>query len=104
MAHSKKFKEEKISIERSNRFSEEFVIPIGRIRDFYRVVSTLNAELGHGNWTTAGRPLRKIRRVAGYNSRSWLFTNFKLRTEDVVFRVPPGRESVATRLLLELSG
>ena len=103
MAHSKKFKEEKTSTERSNCFSEEFVIPLGRIRDFYRVVSTLNAELGHGNWTTVGRPLRKIRRVAGYNSRSWLFTSFKLRTVDIVFRVPCGSESIASRLLLELS-
>ena len=103
MAHTKKFKEEKTSTERSNRFSEEFTIPLGRIRDFYCVVSTLNSELGHGNWTTVGRPLRKLRRVAGYNSRSWLFTNFKLRTEAVVFRVPPGTESIASRLLLELS-
>jgi hypothetical protein len=32
-----------------------------------------------------------------------LFTNFKLRTEAVVFRVPPGSESIASRLLLEIS-
>ena len=102
MAHSKKFKEEKISTKRSDRFSEEFTIPLGRIRDFYRVVSILNADLGHGNWTTVGRPLRKLRRVAGYNSRRWLFPNFKSRNIDIVFRVPSGSEAIATRLLLEL--
>lgn len=103
MAHSKKFKEAETSTERSNCFSEEFVIPLGRIRDFYRVVSILNCDLGHGNWTTVGRPLRKLRRVAGYNSRRWLFPNFKSRNIDIVFRVPSGSEAIATRLLLELS-
>lgn len=102
MAHSKKFKEEKISTERSDRFSEEFAIPIGREIDFYRVVSILNAELGHGNWTTVGRPVRKIRRIQAYNDRRWQPTVFKFRTHDVVFRVPSGSESIATKIALEI--
>jgi len=100
MAHSKKFKEEKTSTERSNCFSEEFVIPIGGVTDFYRAVSMLNAELGHGNWTTEGRPLRKIRRVDHANRIIFIG---KKRTTDVVFRVPSSHESIASRLLLELS-
>lgn len=100
MAHCTKFKKEKTEIKRSNRFSEEFTVSIGKLSDFYRAVSTLNAELGHGNWTTIGRPLRKLRRVENYNSRGF---NLKERTHDVVFCVPDGSDVVASRLLLELS-
>ena len=99
MAHIKKSKKEKTNTERSHRFSEKFVIPLGRIRDFYCVVSTLNSELGHGNWTTVGRPVRKLRRCDRYN-RVVFSADRKL---DIVFRVPFGSESIASRLLLELS-
>jgi len=98
MAHIKKSKKEKTNTERSDRFSEEFAIPLGRIRDFYRVVSILNRELGHSNWTTVGKPVRKLRRVDNYNRISFSAD----RTIDIVFRVPSGSLAIATRLLLEL--
>ena len=98
MAHIKKSQKEKTSNKRSHRFSEKFSIPFGRISDFYRAVSILNNELGHGNWTTTGRPVRKLRRVDQFNRISFTAN----RTIDVVFHVPCNVESVLTRVSLEI--
>lgn len=99
MAHIEKSQKEKTSTERSHRFTEKFVISLGRIKDFYRAVSVLNRELGHGNWTTVGRPVRKLQRYDNFNRISFTAD----RTLDVVFCVQTGRTEIATRLMLELS-
>lgn len=99
MAHIEKSKKEKTNTERSHRFTEEFAIPIGRLNDFYCAVSILNRELGHGNWTTVGKPVRKLRRYDNFNRISFS----KDRTIDIVFCVSAASESISTRLVLELS-
>jgi hypothetical protein len=98
MAHTKESQKEKTSVKRSNCFSEEFVVSLGRLSDFYRAVSILNRELGHGNWTTEGKPVRKLRRYDAFNRIS--FTSD--RTIGIVFRVPIANNSISTRLMLEL--
>lgn len=32
-------------------------------RQFYSAVRTLNRQVGRGNWTTVGRPVRRLRRA-----------------------------------------
>ena len=99
MAHTKESQEKETNIERSHRFTEKFVVSLGRLSDFYRAVSILNRELGHGNWTTEGKPVRKLRRYDTFNRIS--FTSD--RTIDIVFCVPTATESIFSRLVLELS-
>ena len=99
MAHIKKSKKEKTNTERSHRFSEKFAVSIGRLSDFYRAVSILNRELGHGNWTTEGKPIRKLKRYDTFNRISFASD----RTMDIVFCVPAASQSISTRLVLELS-
>lgn len=99
MAHIKKSQKEKANTERSHRFIEKFIVSIGRLSDFYRAVSILNRELGHSNWTTEGKPVRKLRRYDTYNRISFGAD----RTMDIVFCVPDTTGSISTRLVLELS-
>lgn len=99
MAHTEKSQKEKTNIERSHRFSEKFTVSIGRLSAFYRAVSILNRELGHGNWTTEGKPVRKLRRVDTYNRIA--FSSH--RVMDIVFCVPAAGELIYSRLVLELS-
>jgi hypothetical protein len=99
MADIKEPQKEKTSNQRSNRFSEEFSLQIGQLKDFYCVVGILNCELGHGNWTTVGRPVRKLRRYDYFNRVS--FT--PMRTIDIIFRVPAGFDLIVTRLMLALT-
>ena len=69
------------------------------MNDFYRAVSILNRELGHGNWTAEGKPVRKLKRYDSFNCISFS----EDRTMDIVFCVPPANESIFSRLVLELS-
>jgi len=103
MAHTKKPQKAQTTTKRSNLFSEEFTLGLGRLKDFYNVVSVLNNELGHGNWTTRGRPVRKVKRVDIYNRHCYKLTPIGLRTIDIVFCVPSNAESIQSRLVLELS-
>ena len=98
MAHTKKSQKEKITNQRSNCFTEEFTLKVGRLKDFYKVVRVLNTELGHGNWTTQGRPVRKIKRVDQYNRIVFYGT----RTTDVVFRLPNGYSHLESRIILDM--
>ena len=82
---------------------------VGSQREFYKAVSILNKECGHGNWTMSGRPLRKIKRVEMYNRVAKMcavvpFDNppiAKLQTYDLTIQVPESKKSVQSRLLLE---
>ena len=100
MAHIKKSQKKEIDSKRSDCFCEEFTYKIKRVKDFYRIVSVLNHEYGHGNWTTVGRPLRKIRRVSYFNL---IASTLHPRDEVVVFRVPKNSDIILSRLALELS-
>lgn len=98
MANSKKSQKEKTNAQRSNRFTEEFVIQIGRLTEFYKIVQLLNNMAGHGNWTTRGRPVRRLRRVDSYNRISF----FSDRKMDITFCLPAEHSYISSRLLLEL--
>ena len=98
MAHTKKSQKEKTTTQRSDCFTEEFTLKIGRLKDFYKVVRVLNNELGHGNWTTQGRPVRKVKRVDQYNR----IVFYRDRTTDVVFRLPNGYSHLETRVILDM--
>lgn len=100
MAHRNQPQKEKTSIKRPDRFPQEFTLRIGKLTDFYRVVQVLNHELGHGNWTARGRPVRLLERAEMYNN-----VPFKRERASVpvVFCVPNGAESMQSRLVLELA-
>ena len=98
MAYTKKPQEKETISQRSNYFTEEFVIEVGKLTEFYKIVKLLNNMVGHGNWTTHGRPLRRLRRVDYYNRMS--FANN--RTLDIVFCLPKKYSHVSSRLMLEL--
>jgi len=98
MADIKKSKKEKTSVERSHRDVEEFSIQVNSTKTFNRLVSALNHELGHGNWTTKGRPVRHLRRVDKFNS----FVSSHKRTYPVTFCVPAGCIFLLSKLSLIL--
>jgi hypothetical protein len=104
MAHSINSQKEKVSNQRQDCFPESITLPVGTITDFYRIVKYLNIELGHGNWTTDGRPVRRIRRYDSYNkvAANNGFINNK-RTLAVTFLLPNNSNHLATRLFLELN-
>lgn len=95
MAFIKKFKKEKTISKRSNNFTEKFSIQVNSVKSFYRLVSVLNSECGHENWTTQGRPLRHLRKVERFNR----FVEYN-RAHEVVFCVPDEYKSLSTRLSL----
>ena len=96
MADSKKSKKEKTSVKRSHLSVEEFTVQVDGTKTFNRLVSALNHELGQGNWTTKGRPVRHLRRVDKFNS---FVSNYK-RTYPVVFCVPSGYSFLSSKLSL----
>jgi len=103
MVCCKKPQEAKIAIKRSNCFSKEITIGVKGLEEFYSIVKTLNKEIGHGNWTTHGRPVRKLKRVDAFNRCCSKLAHNKLRKLDIVFYVPENTESIQTRLFLEMS-
>lgn len=82
---------------------------VGSQREFYKAVSILNKECGHGNWTMTGRPLRKIKRVEMYNRVANICAVVpldnppiaKLQKYNLTIVVPESKKSVQSRLLLE---
>lgn len=98
MAHLKEPQEKETATQRSNYFTEEYTIQIGRVIEFYKIVRLLNSMIGHGNWTTRGRPVRRLRRVDRYNRISF----FSDRKTDVVFCLPKEHSHVISRVMLEL--
>ena len=114
MAHCEESQEEKTNHQGSHRFPEEFTVRIQRVKEFYRVVSILNRECGHGNWTTQGRPVRLIRRVDEFNRLLDTYGRYSFipgpgarqleyKAIDVVFCVPAASKLIASRIVLELS-
>ena len=99
MASTKKSQKTQTKTKRPNLQCKEFTIGLGKLKDFYRVVRTLNSELGHGNWTTRGRPVRKLRRYDRFNSMGYGIR----RKLDVVFVVPKESFYISSKLVLELS-
>lgn len=95
MANSKKFKKEKTSIKRSHCDIEEFAIQVSGTKTFNQLVGVLNQELGRGNWTTKGRPVRHLRKVDKFNA----FVDYK-RTHPIVFCVPNGYGFLSSKLSL----
>jgi len=102
MVYCKKPQEAKVAIKRSNRFSEKITLEVNGLEEFYSIVKTLNKEIGHGNWTTHGRPIRKLRRVDAFNRYCSKLAHNKLRKLDIVFYVPKDTESIQTRLVLQM--
>jgi hypothetical protein len=99
MAHTSKLEKEKATTQRSNIFAEEFTVQIGSLIKFYRLVQLLNQYFGHGNWTTAGRPVRKLRRVDYFNQHSYLSLP---RTIGITFKYPAQLKTCLSRIFLEL--
>lgn len=95
MANIKKFEKAKTLSKRSNHSIEKISIGVAGVKNFYRLVSTLNQELGHGNWTTLGRPIRHLRRIDKYNA----LVHYN-RTYEVVFCVPKGCGFLSSKLSL----
>jgi hypothetical protein len=102
MVYCKEPQETKITIKRSNCFSEKITIGVKGLENFYSIVKILNKEIGHGNWTTHGRPVRKLKRVDAFNRCCSKLAHNKLRKLDIVFYVPKNTESIQTRLFLEM--
>lgn len=99
MAHTIKLEKEKTSNQRSNCSIEEFTVQISSLQKFYRLVQLFNQYFGHGNWTTAGRPVRKLRRVDYFNQHSYLPLP---RTIDITFKYPAQLKTCLSRIFLEL--
>jgi hypothetical protein len=99
MAFDEQSQKAKISNQRPNCRVENFAVSFNGLKDFYRAVQILNRELGHGNWSTQGRPVRKLRRLALYNA--FVPSNSK-RYEDVVFSVTVTSSVIVSRIMLEL--
>lgn len=97
MAPFKKFKEEKIISKRQDSIIERLAIQVNGLDSFYQIVSILNNEIGHGKWTTEGRPIRRLRKLEKYNS----FVDFK-RSQKIVFKIPKGYNFLLTRLMLSV--
>lgn len=97
MASFKKFKEEKIISKRQDSIIERLAIQVNGLDSFYQIVSILNNEIGHGKWTTKGRPIRRLRKLEKYNS----FVDFK-RSQEIVFYIPKGYNFLLTRLMLSV--
>lgn len=82
---------------------------VGSRQEFYKAVSILNTECGHGNWTMTGRPLRKVKRVEMYNRVARICSTVpfdnpppaKLQTYNLTIVVPESKKGVQSRLLLE---
>ena len=104
MALDKQAQKTEISNQRSNCSIENFTVSFVGLKDFYRAVKILNLELGHGNWTTQGRPVRKLRRLEMYNAFHAPLTKNTARSHDVVFCVPGASNYLASRIALELFG
>jgi len=102
MVYCKKPQEAKITIKRSNCFSKKITLEVNGLEEFYSIVKILNKEIGHGNWTTHGRPIRKLRRVDAFNRYCSKLAHNKLRKLDIVFYVPKDTESIQTRLVLQM--
>ena len=106
MAHTSKLKKEKAATKRSNLFVEEFSIQVNSLASFYRLVRLFNQYFGHGNWTTAGRPLRRLRRVEYFNKNCLTIIGGKAwppnRPLDITFKYPAHQKSYLSRILLEL--
>lgn len=102
MVCCKKPQEAKIAIKRSNQFSKKITLEVKGLEEFYSIVKTLNKEIGHGNWTTHGRPVRKLKRVDAYNLCCSKLAHNKLRKLDIIFYVPKSNESIQTRLVLQM--
>jgi hypothetical protein len=98
MAPFKKFKEEKIISKRQDSIIERLAIQVNGLDSFYHLVSILNNEIGQGNWTTKGRPLRRLRKLEQFNS----FVDFK-RSQEIVFYIPKGYNFLSSRLMLSLA-
>lgn len=99
MASTKKSQETQTKTKRSNLQCEEFTLGVSRLKDFYHAVSVLNKELGHGNWTARGRPVRKLRRIDRFNNFALMLDRRKL---DIVFVVPKESSYIFSKLMLEL--
>ena len=102
MVCCKKPQEAKIAIKRSNCFSKEITIGVKGLEEFYSIVKTLNKEIGHGNWTTHGRPVRKLRRVDAFNRHCSKLMHNDLRKLDIIFYVPENAEFIQSRLVLQI--
>ena len=102
MAYCKKSQEEKTTTKRSNCFSEKITLGLSRLEDFYSVVKILNKEIGHGNWTTQGRPVRKLKRVDNFNRYCSKLAHGNTRKLDIVFCIPKSAESIQSRLFLQV--
>lgn len=98
MVHFKKPKKEKTISKRQDSISQRLAIQVNGVNSFYQLVSILNSEIGHGNWTTKGRPLRGLRKLEQFNS----FVDFK-RSQEIVFYIPKGYNFLSTRLMLSLA-
>jgi hypothetical protein len=99
MAHTSKLEKEKTSTQRSNCSIEEFTVQVSSLQKFYHLVQLFNQYFGHGNWTTAGRPVRKLRRVDYFNQHSYLPLP---RTVNITFKYPAQLKTCLSRIFLEL--
>jgi len=102
MAHCKKSQETKIAVERSDHGSKKITLGVNGLEDFYSIVKILNKEIGHGNWTTHGRPIRKLKRVDNFNRYCSKLVHNKLRKLDIVFYIPKSAEFIQSRLVLRM--
>lgn len=62
---------------------------------FYSLVKVLNQQIGRGNWTTEGRPIRKLRRL---NISNWFAP--RRNTMTVTFKVPEDHTDIESVLKL----
>ena len=99
MAHNGKLEKEKTAIKGPDCCIEEIVVQVSTTAKFYQLVQLFNLYFGHGNWTTAGRPLRRLRRVDYFNKHSFITP---LRTIDVTFKYPGQLKHCLSRIFLEL--
>jgi hypothetical protein len=102
LAYCKKSQKAKIAIKRSDLSGKKITIGVKRLDDFYSLVKILNKEIGHGYWTTHGRPVRKLRRVDAFNRHCSKLMHNDLRKLDIIFYVPENAEFIQSRLVLQI--
>ena len=119
MAKFEEFEKAEIADQGRDQQFKKLVVSIDSVEQFYRLVSSMNREFGHGkeNWSISGRPLRKIKRVNDYNQilKSLQFAatsnisyiagtpDIKFRTVDITINVPANRSGLLTKVLLEFA-
>ena len=79
--------------------NHSFKVDCKGTRHFYSMVRILNKQIGFGNWTTEGRPVRKLRRLSLNNIlRNRL--EIPQHSMPVTFRVPEDHSDIESVLNL----